>query len=355
MLIAGRYEATGAMNAGGMSEAHQCLDVRLKRTVILKTLRKEQERRRLADEQKALLKMRSSHVVQLLDIVSFEHAGNEIRCLVLEYIEGVDLAEGQFSIGEEYLQVLWQIAKGLKEIHEAGIVHRDIKPDNLRRDKEGLIKIIDFGLSREVGIDNHTHAAMGYLPYMAPELLKNGPVEFSTAADVYAYAVVALALSSNGLPIWCRARRPMDAPADMCVSHLAGLDPVVVAQLQQCLLTNPEERPTIDEVLHSIERVLLRDRHRARIVTAGVVNELHSKKRTATPTISTGGTVRSQLAVEYDGNDFMVRSVIGNVYANNRILKAGSKLPPSCVLAFNTTGNNYYFATFDISNPEYMV
>ncbi|MDK4706359.1 serine/threonine-protein kinase [Rhizobium sp. CNPSo 4062] len=355
MLIAGRYEATGAMNAGGMSEAHQCQDIRLHRQVILKTLRKEQEKRRLADEQKALLKMRSSHVVQLLDVVSFEHAGNEVRCLVLEYIDGTDLKEGQFAIGDEYLQVLWQIAKGLKEIHDAGVIHRDIKPNNLRRDKERMVKIIDFGLSREVGVDNHTQAAIGYLPYMAPELLAKGLVEFSTATDVYAFAVVALSISSGGLPDWCRKRVPAQAPANLCITHLAGLDAAIATSLQQCLETDPANRPTMSEVLNSIERVLLRDRHRARVVIGGKVNELHSGKRTATPTVSASGTVRSQLGIEYDGNDFLVRSVMGEVLANNRALTVGSKLPPSCVLAFNVAKNNYYYATFDISNPEYMV
>ncbi|MBX5231628.1 serine/threonine protein kinase [Rhizobium sp. NLR4a] len=355
MLIAGRYEATGAMNAGGMSEAHQCQDIRLHRPVILKTLRKEQEKRRLADEQKALLKMRSSHVVQLLDVVSFEHAGNEVRCLVLEYIDGTDLKEGQFAVGDEYLGVLWQIAKGLKEIHDAGVIHRDIKPNNLRRDKEGVVKIIDFGLAREVGVDNHTQAAIGYLPYMAPELLTKGQVEFSTATDVYAFAVVALSISSHGLPEWCRKRVPPQAPSNLCATHLPGLDTAVVASLQQCLETDPAKRPSISGVLTSIERVLLRNRHRARVVIGGKVNELHSGKRTATPTISSGGVVHSQLGIEYDGNDFVVRSVLGSVFANNRALSVGSKLPPSCVLAFSTTANNYYFATFDISNPEYMV
>lgn len=355
MLIAGRYEATGVMNAGGMSEAHQCQDVRLSRPVILKTLRKEQEMRRLADEQKALLKMRSSHVVQLLDVVSFEHAGDQIRCLVLEYIDGTDLREEQFPVGNEYLQVLWQVAKGLKEIHDAGVIHRDIKPNNLRRDKEGVVKIIDFGLSREVGVDNHTQAAIGYLPYMAPELLTGGKVEFSTATDVYAFAVVALSISSNGLPDWCRRRVPIEAPADLCATHLPGLDEAITARLQQCLETSPADRPTMSEVLNAIERVLLRDQHRARVVIGGKVNELHGGKRTATPTISSAGVVRAQLGIEYDGNDFIIRSIFGNVYANNRPLSVGSKLPPSCVLAFNTTGGNYYFATFDISNPEYMV
>lgn len=355
MIIGGRYEASGGMRAGGMSEAHECYDIRLNRKVILKTLRREQEKRRLADEQKALLKLRSNHVVQLLDIVSVEFAGDELPCLVLEFIEGHDLEEGQFEVGLELIQVLWQIAKGLEAIHAANVVHRDIKPDNIRMDKEGVVKIIDFGLSREVGIDNSTRSAMGYLPYLAPELLVDGRKVFSYEADVFAFGVLALALSKAGLPEWCRLRRPASPPRDLCTIHLAGLDPVVQETLQQCLSPLARDRPTMSDVLAALERPLLCGRHRARIVINGQVNEIDKNNPLSTPTLSSGGKVVSQLQINYDGFDFKVLSVTGAVYANNLLLTIGAKLPMSCVLAFQTSSNGYYHATFDVSNPEHMI
>ena len=355
MIIADRYEPTGGMKAGGMSEAHVCQDVRLNRPVILKTLRQKEEQRRLADEQKALLKLRSKHVVQLLDVVSFEHQGNSIPCLVLEFINGNDLVEGMFDIGHEYLGVLWQIAKGLSEIHSEGIVHRDIKPNNIRRDNEGVVKIIDFGLSREVGVDNKTQASIGYLPYMAPELLKRGEVDFSIEADVFAFAVVALAISKFGLPDWCRERDPRDAPPqDLVSNHLGTLDPSIQSILQQCLETDPAARPAISEVVRSLEGVLLRDRHRSRIVIGGNVSEMDSRRRVAKPTIASSGVPISQIEIMYDGNNFSVVSMIGEVRVNNMLLTAGEILPPSCVIAFKGS-SNYHYATFDISNPEYMI
>lgn len=354
MAIADRYEPTGGMKAGGMSEAHLCDDLRLNRPVILKTLRRKEEQRRLADEKKSLLKLRSNHVVQLLDIVSFVHQGETIPCLVLEYISGDDLSEGIFDVDHDYLGVLWQIAKGLGEIHQEGVVHRDIKPNNIRRDKEGVIKIIDFGLSREVGIDNKTRASIGYLPYMAPELLRSGEVEFSTEADVFAYAVVALSITKNGLPEWCRAREPRNAPTDLVSNHLPGLDPDIQNVLQRCLLTLPSDRPKMSDVIESVEGVLLRDRHRARIVIGGKVSEMSSSQRTAKPTISSAGTPLSQLEIHYDGNSFVIRSVVGTVLINNMSLSIGDKLPKSCVLAFKG-GKYFYYATFDVSNPEYMI
>jgi len=337
-----------------MSEAHRCHDLRLNRPVILKTLRGKEEQRRLADEQKALMKLRSNHVVQLLDVVSISHQGHDIPCLVLEYIEGDDLSEGIFGIDDDYLGVLWQIAKGLDEIHREGIVHRDIKPNNVRRDKEGVIKIIDFGLSREVGLDNKTKASIGYIPYMAPELLKAGEIEFSTEADVFAYGVLALAITNAGLPDWCRARTPRDAPPDLVDKHLPVLDPNVRTILQRCVSTLPSDRPKMSEVVASVEGVLLRDRHRARIVIGGKVSEIDSAHRTAKPTISSAGKPIAQLEIYYDGNSFVIQSVIGSVLINNMSLAVGDTLPKSCVVAFKG-GSNFYYATFDVSNPEYMI
>lgn len=355
MIIANKYQATGNMKAGGMSEAHECQDIRLNRKVILKTLRRKEEQHRLADEKKALLKLRSNHVVQLLDIVAVSDAGQDLPCLVLEFIDGEDLEEGIFTIGDEYVQVLWQIAKGIEAIHNAQLVHRDLKPNNIRRDKEGVVKIIDFGLSREVGVDNHTHSAIGYLPYMAPELLVKGKKDFSYEADIFAFATVALAISKKGLPEWSQKRDTPNPPDGMCADHLLGLDPVVQQTLQKCLSLSPTDRPSISSVISALERPLLKNRHRARVVIGGKVHEIDSVNPTRTPQISSGGNVIAQLQIHYDGYEFLVKNVLGNVLSNNMPLSIGSKLPMSCVLAFQTKPGNFFYATFDVSNPEFMI
>lgn len=342
------------MNAGGMSEAHECQDVRLQRKVILKTLKKAQEQRRLADERKALLKLRSNHVVQLLDVIEFESLGAKYPCLVLEHIEGNNLSEAQFKVDSDYLAVIWQIAKGLSEIHAQGIVHRDLKPDNVRRDIEGIVKIIDFGLSREVGVDNETQSALGYFPYMAPELLTKPPITFTTDADVFAFGVLALSISASGLPEWCRTRASTTPPSNLVAGHLPDLDARIQQMLQRSLSADPVQRPAIGEVLAVIEKVLLRDRHRARVVIGGKISEIHAGSRTASPSISIGGQVVASVAIEYTGDDFIIRKVVGEVRANNVLLSIGDTLPLTCVLAFKYGTNIYYYATFDTSNPEYM-
>jgi len=160
-LIANRYMPTGNAAWGGMAEVHECDDQNLFRKVMLKRVPKTADLPRLLDEQKALLKLRSRHVVQLLDVVTFKHNGNDIRCLVLEHIAGTDLDQIKFAPNEDFQKTLWQIACGVSDIHRAGVIHRDIKPNNIRRDANGVIKIFDFGLAREVGKDDKTKSITG--------------------------------------------------------------------------------------------------------------------------------------------------------------------------------------------------
>lgn len=352
MLICDRYEATGGMHQGGMSQAHQCVDTRLNRKVILKTLQNQREIKRLDDEKKALLKIRSNHVVQLLDVISFESMGRDVACLVLEYIDGVDLQEGLYEISQEYLSVLWQIAKGLSEIHEAGVIHRDIKPNNVRKDNEGVIKIIDFGLSREAGLDNKTNSAIGFIPYMAPELL-HPPVSFSTATDVYSFAVLALAIVKKGLPSCLNSMAPKSRP-NLVTEHLGSIDSVLNDTLQACLSANPDNRPSMTDVVLALERVLLRNLHKARMVIGEKMSELSASKPSAKPRIFAGQKTLSQLSIKYDGNDFIVEDVIGTVKINNTAVHKGMLLPMSCVLAFEGGSKSFHYATFDVSSPEFM-
>lgn len=127
MTIAGRYEPTGVKTVGGMGEVFECIDTHLQRRVIIKRLQVGIEERRLLDEQKALARLRSKHVVQLYDIIEMSDRGRREKAIVLEFIDGKNLAIGSYTVGRPYLNVLWQMASGLRDIHDAGVIHRDIK------------------------------------------------------------------------------------------------------------------------------------------------------------------------------------------------------------------------------------
>lgn len=349
MKIAGRYEATGATSAGGMGEIIECIDTHLERRVIIKRLQVGVEERRLLDEQKALAKLRSKHVVQLFDIIELSDRGKPEKAIVLEYIEGNNLGIGDFKVGRAYLNLLWQMACGLQDIHEARVIHRDIKPNNIRIDKEGVIKIIDFGLARSRD-EAKTRSVIGTPVFMAPELWGDNTVSFDYSIDVYAFGATALALLNNNVPKELAYQPPQAVSLTALSPSFAGLQPDIVALIHQCLHTDPTRRPRMQVVQAVLSRHLLENAHRALVVMDGVAHQLDRKNRKITLNAGAVGA----LTVEYDGFDFRVASATGAVSLNNTIAKAGSVVPGCCVITFGGSGQNRRFVTFDVSNPEVM-
>lgn len=200
VLIANRYKILDNSDRGGMGEVMFCEDLHLQRKVVLKYLQAGVEARRLLDEQKALSKVRSKHVVQLYDIVNIPGGVAQQPAIVLEFIDGETLQIGCFSANKDYLNLIWQISCGLADIHSHGIIHRDIKPGNIKKDGEGVIKILDFGLSRN-NADAETRCIIGTPIFMAPELWDNHQtIVFDSSIDVYAFGVTCLALLTDKFP-----------------------------------------------------------------------------------------------------------------------------------------------------------
>lgn len=348
MIIANRYQPTGNTDAGGMGEILECTDLHLKRRVIVKRLQLGIDERRLLDEQKALAKVRSKHVVQLHDIVDIGNPRKPEKAIVLEYIAGNNLAVGAFAPDRSYLGVIWQIACGLKDIHDAGVIHRDIKPNNIRLDTEGVVKIIDFGLARSRD-EAKTRGVVGTPVFMAPELWGGNTVSFNNTIDVYAFGVTALALLNQRVPVELAGMPPKPVSAPALVSAFPNIPNEIMATLVSCLDHTPSKRPTMAAVQKIIERRLLENAHRALVVMDGKIHHLDSKSRKITLTAGTVGSV----AIEYNGYEFLIVSVSGYVFINNTVAKTGDSMPGCCVITFGT-GSNRRFVTFDVSHPEVM-
>ncbi len=346
MKIAGRYEPTGATATGGMGEIIECMDTHLQRRVIIKRLQVGVEKRRLLDEQKALARLRSKHVVQLFDIIEIMDRGRREKAIVLEYIDGGNLEIDSFKPGRAYLNILWQIASGLRDIHAAGVIHRDIKPNNIRIDKEGVVKIIDFGLARARD-DARTHGVIGTPVFMAPELWADLTVSFDQSIDVYAFGATALALLTGNAPRELILRPPQQvSPAFL---HSLGLQSDLATVIHGCLSVDPAKRPTMFDVQARLARHLLENEHRALVVMGGQPHHLDRRNRKI---VLNAGAVGS-MAIEYDGFDFRVSSASGSVYLNNTVATAGSIVPGCCVITFGNGGGRR-FVTFDVSSPEVM-
>jgi serine/threonine protein kinase len=349
MSLTERYQKTGNSTGGGMGDISVYEDTHLNRNVVVKTLKPGQDDRRLVDERKALLRLRSKHVVQLFDLLDIDNAGTIQKALVLEYIEGKDLATGTFQGGPEHLKVIWQIACGLLAIHQEKIIHRDIKPNNIRLDNDGVVKILDFGLARSVGVEAHTRSPIGTPGYMAPELWKSSNISFDQAIDVYAFAVTALMLVQNDFPDELASWPPVPMLPGTLKTLIPNTPADVIQLLEASLRPDPASRPTIAEIESSIRKHLLVDRHRAFLVLGRDTHEIHQAARSAT--VSSG--TRGSIGIRYDGLLFSVTSLSGTVLLNNRPVQIGDQLPACCVITFGVNPDRT-FVTFDVSNPEVM-
>lgn len=202
-----RYMPDGSRGSGGFGEVVFCKDLHLERMVAIKTIKELSELDRLKDEIAALMKMRSKHVVQVFDIINGQ---NSTFAIVMEYIDGTDLFNLDFKTLNPLtlLKLLWQLASGISDIHASGVIHRDIKPNNMKLDKEGVLKIFDFGLARNSGNDARTVGFKGTPGFAAPEQFAFDEVNFLPAVDVYAFGVSALFLATQDLPLELKASFP---------------------------------------------------------------------------------------------------------------------------------------------------
>lgn len=344
MLLPERYSLAGESTEGGMGDIHLCKDEHLDRLVVLKLLKDEEESRRLLDEKKALLRLRSKHVVQLYDVIDAECNGQKKPGLVLECIAGKDLSS--VTITEGHINILWQIACGLVDIHKEGLIHRDLKPENIRVADDGIVKILDFGLSRAEGEEAKTQSIIGTPIYMAPELWKRENIEFTQAIDVYAFGVTAISIIAKKIPKAFFERPPKPIPSDLVDQLCSELPKDIRGLLNGCLSYKYQERPSMVDVENSLRSHLLYNRHRALIVLNGKRHEMSSMS----PKSTIKGSDGSSLTISYDGSRFVADDLSGAVSVNNIPISKDFTFPGSCVLSFGSTGRT--FATLDISNPE---
>jgi serine/threonine protein kinase len=325
-----------------MGDLDKYRDVNLSRDVVIKKLKDGQDDQRMVDELKALSKLRSKHVVQLFDILN-QNGKVEI---VLEYIDGQNLSSIDFKTDTEYMRILWQIADGLDDIHKSGIIHRDIKPQNIRLDQAGVIKILDFGLARENN-NAHTQSIIGTPGFMAPELWKSSNISFDKTIDIYAFAVTAIALILKDLPIQLKQIPPEHVPEKDIQKILAGIPDEIISLVSKSINNPPKHRPDIKNIKTSLEKYLLRDRHKALLVMPDSIHEISKDKREVQ--LKAGNT---RISIQYDGFDFKVSYFEGDVTVNNMPVLLNTVLPKCCVITFEAKSSNRAFVTFDVSNPE---
>lgn len=355
MKLPVRFKATGGSAKGGMSHAQVCRDSNLDREVVVKRLQDHTDERRLIDEIKALARIRSKHVVQIYDVIRSD--SGKVVGLVEEYLPGDDLSSlAPITDSSLLLRTAYAIACGLADIHSEGVIHRDIKPVNMKFDAEMCLKIFDFGLARAEGSDAATEGAVGTNGFMAPELCPVGwdeEVRFSPAVDTYAFGATLLWLIAGAVPGEMKRRQPsVPASADFR-NQPVPIPPDVAATLNACLVPNAGARPPMAAVRDLLGAHLLRDRHRATLVVRDERHELHATRRSVLVTLDGLGSFK----IGYSGLAFSITEATNNVYVNNMVVTAPQVLPGSCVVTVGTPdlGMNRVHVTVDVSHPEVVL
>ncbi len=189
-----QYEILEKLGEGGMGVVYKAHDTKLHRTVALKSLRSvpsitNTDKVRLIAEARTAAALNHPNICSVIDIL--DHDGDQY--IVLEYVEGESLRSRilQRKMGmAEILECAVQIAEGLSEAHRKGVVHRDIKPENVIVNPSGRVKIMDFGIARQVGGEQLTQqgTVLGTITYMSPEQARGEPIDYRT--DIWSFGVL---------------------------------------------------------------------------------------------------------------------------------------------------------------------
>ena len=248
-VLAGRYQINGFIGEGGMSRVWRALDQNTGKNVAVKVLREEYSEdesfiRRFDREAQAASRMSHPNIVNLLD-VGVEEDGT--RYLVMEYVQGKTLKRFIQESGalrpEIAAQIIIRVLAALQHAHQNGVVHRDIKPQNILIDKEGTVKVADFGIARMANaqtVNQTDESVMGSVYYFSPEQARGAAVD--ARSDIYSVGVVFYEMLTGKVPF------TGDTPVAIAMQHLQTA-PIPPAEV------NPSVSSALDfVVLHAMEK-----------------------------------------------------------------------------------------------------
>ena len=204
-VIANRYEVVEHIGQGGMADVFRAVDTILNREVAIKILRADLSTDavsilRFEREAQAATALSHPNIVEIYDVGDYK--GHHY--IVMEYVPGKTLKQVIRSRGpllnEEAVDIMKQLTSAVAEAHSRGIIHRDIKPQNVIVKADGSIKVLDFGIAMAKGSMQLTQAnnVMGSVHYLAPELAKGEPASYQS--DIYALGIVFFEMLTGDVP-----------------------------------------------------------------------------------------------------------------------------------------------------------
>ncbi len=245
----GRYKIEEIVGIGGMAVVFRGYDTVTRRRVAIKLLSDhvasdEGAVRRFINESKAVAMLSHPNIVSIYDV----SVGGELKYIVMEYLEGVTLKSYMSQKGvlplSEMLDFCSQILRALVHAHEKGIVHRDIKPQNIMLTPDGTIKVTDFGIAQLPSDESvfESELAIGTAYYISPEQASGQPSDHRS--DIYSTGVMMYEMATGRLPF--NGKTP-SAVAKMQINNVPvpprRIDPKIPEGLEQIILTAMEKSP----------------------------------------------------------------------------------------------------------------
>src|SRR5436305_5760934 len=252
-LIADRYELEELVGPGGMSSVFRAHDRQLERRVALKVLHEHyaadpEYLERFRREARAVARLSHPNIVTVID--RGDDDGRQF--IVFEYVEGENLKELVLRSGRlpvrRAVELALPVADGLAFAHQEGLVHRDVKPQNVLLSSEGEVKVTDFGIARSLHVEHgvtQTGTVLGTGEYLAPEQASGKPV--SPATDVYSLGVVLWELLAGDVPFVGEnfvavALRHVNEPPPHLRERRPDVSPRLDAAVQRALAKDPARR-----------------------------------------------------------------------------------------------------------------
>ncbi len=266
IVLGKRYEVLSKVGAGGMADVYKGRDQMLNRDVAIKVLKKEFREdenfvRKFRSEAQASAGLLHPNVVNVYDVG--EDRG--LYYMVMELVEGITLKEyiekkGRLS-HKEVISIAIQMCSGIGAAHAAGIIHRDIKPQNIIISKDGKVKVTDFGIAKAVTSNTISTNAMGSVHYTSPEQARGG---FSDQkSDIYSIGITLYEMVTGQVPFdgdstvsvaIKHLQEEITAPSELVSDIPYSLEQIIL----KCTQKNAERRyPNTDELIQDLKRSLV--------------------------------------------------------------------------------------------------
>lgn len=262
-MIANRYKILNKIGAGGMSDVYKAVDTLIERDVAIKILKQEYSEdvnflTKFHTEAKAAGVLQNPNIVNVYDVGS----ENKLHYIVMEYVEGITLKTyiekcERISV-KESLAIAIQVANGIRAAHNKGIIHRDIKPQNIMVSIDGKAKVTDFGIARATTSNTISSDVMGSVHYTSPEQARNGFVD--AKSDIYSFGIVMYEMVTGRVPF------DGDSAVSVALQHLqeeiirpsAYVEDLPVSLekiILKCTQKSPDRRyHNMDELLEDLKR-----------------------------------------------------------------------------------------------------